>query len=497
MTQAQTINVHEIDWKPAYEDFHGMPDPQEVVELYPYLDDVQKRQLDRLLDLALEAPLLRHQIVPWWDDSWDVMLLSGGRGVGKTRTGSYACIEHLRQYRDLARIGVGAPTQQDARETCAEGPTGLIKMFPKEFTDYNRSLGEARHVGGGYVKFMGTEKPGRWNGGNWSMLWWDELALCNQQAWDEANPGLRVGPRPRAVCTTTPKNRKWVKALAKDKTTYVPYYLDEKGKPRFPTTFDNPYLPQRRVEWLKNKYLKSRLGRQELLGQFIDDVEGAAWRRDIIHHVTDEDEWARFTKVIVAIDPAGTANRKKADENASGEKGKRNADTAICVAALGLDGRIYILALVAQPWTPNEWAAKAIELYKQYRASLIVAEKNYGGLMVESTIKNAWKGAPVKLVNASDGKRQRAEGVILLDEQERIVHTAYFGEAEDQMCAFINADENEGADLVDARVWACYELGGLGGPRRSVLVGAGNRDARRMLREGAPMGGLVGRVPRI
>src|SRR5690606_37223006 len=100
-----------------------------------------------------------------------------------------------------ARIGIGAPTNADARDTCMEGQTGLISMFPSEFKYYNRSLGEARHIDGGFVKAMGTEKPKRWNGPQWSMLWFDELALCNQAAWDDANMGLRLGDRPYAVCT--------------------------------------------------------------------------------------------------------------------------------------------------------------------------------------------------------------------------------------------------------------------------------------------------------
>ena len=373
-----------------------------------------------------------------------------------------------------------------------EGETGLLTMFPKEFEYYNRSLGEARHIDGGFVKAMGTEQSKRWNGPQWSMIWFDELALCNQASWDDANLGLRLGERPYAVCTTTPKNRKWVKKLAFDKTTYVPQYYDETtGNLRLPTTFDNLYLPQRRVAWLKNKFGGSRLGRQELEGAFVDDIEGAMWQRDWIQYQEDWEKWPRFVRIVVAIDPAGSSSRKKADQNALTEEQrqnqKKNADTAIAVVGLGTDGKFYVLHVRAGQWTPTEWAVYAIECYHKYRAHKIVAEKNFGGDMVEDNIRNInqWskelernligRYLPIKLVTASRGKDIRAEPVATLYEQRRVFHCAQFPAAEDQMCAFIDADDNEGADMVDAIVWACTELGGLDAQLdRNIIITPGD-----------------------
>lgn len=482
---------------------------EQILEVYEFLTDKEKAEVDAILRVSPPTNLLPHQIVPnpqqkqrWWE----VYLLIGGRGTGKTVAGAFAVRDHLRALGKKARVGIGAPTNADARDTCMEGHTGLITMFPKEFTSYNRSLGEARHIGGGVVKAMGTEKPKRWNGPQWSMLWFDELALCNQAAWDDANLGLRlpscihgskddcpICPQPYAVCTTTPKARKWVKNLALDKTTYVPQYIDaESGKLRVPTTFDNEYLPARRVEWLRNKYAGSRLGLQELSGVFIDDVAGAKWKRDDIIHETDSSKWPRFQRIVVAIDPAGSRSRRTADTNSLTEDDRqnqrKNADTAIAVVALGINQKFYVLEVKGEQWSPTEWATEAIKLYHKYRADKIVAEKNFGGDMVESTIRNVntydaelrvninGRNIPLELVTASRGKDIRAEPVVTLYEQGRVIHCKIFGPAEDQMCSFVDADENEGADMVDAVVWAIFKLGNLGaGPYDVGIVGGDPR----------------------
>lgn len=514
------------DFTPDMYEFEGLPDLEALVELIDYLDEVQLHELDQLLELAQTRPLMFHQIVPWWRVDWAIMLLIGGRGIGKTVAGATGCIEHLRDLGPAARIGVGAPTNADARDTCAEGPTGLIKMFRSEFTRWNRSLGEARHVGGGYVKFMGTEKPARWNGGNWSMLWFDELALCNKKSWDDANLALRLGERPRAICTTTPKHAKWVKTLAEDPKTYVPHYLTPDGKPRFPTTFDNPFLPADRVEYLKNKYLGTRVGRRELLGLFLGEVEGAMWSPEIILHELDYKRLPRLTRRIVSVDPAGSAARRKADENAlqgrEEEPGTKNADTGICVAAKGADGRFYVIASFSGQWTPVEWGALVVKLFHEYKCDRIVAEKTYGGLMVESTIRQidvpdvqvgrlvpslglsdtsrrlSGKHMPIKLVNATQGKHIRAEPVVSLYEQRKVTHLQNFVEAEDQMCAFIDADHNEGADMVDALVWNLLELAGLTetGETKIVPGGAGTHPFMAKVVGGMNKGGPRGRILR-
>lgn len=469
------------------EEFYEMT-PDEIIDIYHHMTPEQQNEFDALLRSAPPCALKPYQRVPLEETWWEVMLLIGGRGIGKTLTGAYATIEHLKMFGKEARVGIGAPTAADARDTVMEGDSGLIKMFPNQFKYYNRTNGEARHIDGGMVKAMGTEKPARWNGGNWSMLWFDELALCNQASWDDANLALRKGKRPYAICTTTPKNRKWVKTLAKAATTFVPQFFDhETGKLRVPTTLDNQDLPQGRVQWLYEKYGKSRVGRQELSGLFIDDVDGAKWKRKWFKYAPDSGKWPRMIRKSVAIDPAGSSKRKIADKNALTEDDRqnqrKNCDTAIAVVGLGEDYNYYLLAVESGQWTPMEWGTKALHLFHKYNCDKIVVEVNYGGAMCESTIRavNQYdkdlrrqlngKLVPIKLVRASDGKDIRAQPVSTLYEQGRVYHMmTSFGECEDQMCAFIDAEDNEGADMVDAVVWGFLDLAGMTSDPTSHII---------------------------
>jgi phage terminase large subunit-like protein len=458
---------------PEYVEFEGIPDAEEIVELYNYLDEREQRQLDKMLALDSEMmPPLPHQVVPWWRDDWEVFALEGGRGVGKTFTGANAVMEHIRALGKKARVGIAAPTNTDVRDVCIEGETGIYTLYGNEFKHYARSLGqiELRHKNGGFIRAMGTEKPARWNGPQWSLLWIDEYALCNPDALRDAFLALRIGPkvspwRARAVVTFTPKGMKWTRELMGKPDTYVPYYIGADGNPRRPTTFDNPYLPQRKLAEWKRDLMGTRIGMRELLAIDQLGVPGAKWRPEIIKHEMNHENWPRFVRTVVAIDPAGTHARSKADENGASleerKEGQKRSATSICVKAKGTDGRIYTLAWVAGRWTPNQWATKAVEYFKMFRADRIVAERNFGGDMVEATLRNVWADAPITLVTASKGKEQRAEPIVALYEQGREVHCLVFADAEHQLCSFVDAEHNEGADYVDSGVWASWELMGF------------------------------------
>jgi phage terminase large subunit-like protein len=483
VTQAQTnpfIGGHfdydqlKLPVTPEQVEFEGIPDEEEILELYEYLDEQEKREFDKLLAAGSDVmPMLPHQIIPWWRDDWETFALEGGRGVGKTITGANGCMEHIHAVGRKARVGIAAPTNTDVRDVCMEGETGLMTLFGREFTYYARSLGqiEARHKNGAFVRAMGTEKPARWNGPQWSLVWIDEYALCNRAAIQDMLLGLRLGPkygpyRARALVTFTPKGMKWTRELMERADTYVPYYIGEDGQPRRPTTFDNPYLPQRRVKEWKRDLLGTRLGMRELLAIEQLGVVGAKWNQDIINYETDHEKWPRFIRTVVAIDPAGTTARQWADENAATEEerkeGRKRSATSICVKAKGTDNKIYTLAWVAGRWSPNQWATKAIELFRVFNADRIVAERNFGGDMVESTLRNVWADAPITLVTASKGKEARAEPVVALYEQKREIHCVVFADAEHQLCNFVDAKHNEGADYVDSGVWASFELMGWG-----------------------------------
>jgi phage terminase large subunit-like protein len=299
---------------------------------------------------------------------------------------------------------------------------------------YNRSLGEAHHVSGGYVKFMGAEEPARWNGPQWSLLWADELALWNQDSWEQAQFGLRLGEHPRAIATTTPKARRFVRELAEQSTTTV-------------TTArmaDNPHLSSLVIKRLEDRYGGTRLGRQELNAEWLDDVPGALWLRTTLerHRVRIAPPMLR---IVVAVDPSGGST-------------EGHAEVGIVAAGKGTDGQGYVLRDVSEHLSPEQWARRAIQLYHELRADRIIAEKNFGGDMVAATLKSVDTTVPVKLVTASRGKRLRAEPVAALDEQGKIHHVGTLPTLEDQLCGWVPDSGDPSPDRLDARVWAITEL---------------------------------------
>ena len=388
---------------------------------------------------------------------WDTWLLLGGRGAGKTEAGARYVLEHLETLGRNARVGIGAPTFADVRDVCAEGPSGLLTIGGDDFT-YNRSTATARHRLGGYVRFMSAEEPGRWNGPQWTLLWADELALWKEETWHQAQFGVRLGPTPRVIVTTTPKARQFVKELAEQKGTVTTHG----------TTYENTALAGRVMSRLEERYAGTRLGRQELLGEFVGDVEGALWQSEWIDKgrvaeppttTNDNDERVfDLPRVVIAVDPAVTANAE-------------SDETGIAVSGLGGDGEYYVLGIHGFRLPPQQWALKALELYDQWQADKIVAEVNNGGDMVVETINRACEGlgrtANVEAIRASRGKTVRAEPVAALYEQGRVHHVGVFDEAEEQMCSFPIANEHD--DLVDALVYTLSDLSNQGLPNIRFL----------------------------
>ena len=403
-----------------------------------------------------------HQKPPAGD--WRLWIMLGGRGSGKTEGGSRYVLEHLRMHGANARVGVGAPTIQSAREVCAEGESGLITIARDEF-DWNRSLMEARHKDGGYVKFQGAEEPARWNGPQWTLLWADELALWKRESYDQATFGVRLGDHPRVIATTTPKAARWVRALVDEAGTVTTHG----------TMYDNPALARSAVEALERRYGGTRLGRQELLGEYVEEIEGALWQLDWIDNnrrteppsvmqLVETDEGAVETKmldlprIVIAIDPAVTAN---ADSD----------ETGIAVAGVGPDGDYYVLSIDGYRLPPQQWAMKALDAYDRWQADKIVAEVNNGGDMVIDTINRVCDGlgrsVNVEAIRASRGKTLRAEPIAALYEQGRVHHCGIFENAEDQMTMFPVANEHD--DLVDSVVYALSELSNQGAPNIRFL----------------------------
>lgn len=383
-----------------------------------------------------------YQLPPPDDEDWDTWVLRAGRGSGKTLALSQYGLEHLRRYGPLARVGFGAPTKDDVRDYCAEGPSGIITLGGAgpgtEFPIYHRGMMQARHRDGGFIQFLGSEAPARWNGRQWSLLLVDELDLWNQRSWQEAQFGLRIGTRPRVAVAATPKGTRWVRDLLSDPQTRVARA----------STFDNTSLPEARLASLLRRYGGTDLGRRELYAEELDELEGAKWKRAWIDaYRVQREQVPDLRRVVVAIDPAGSHKPSA-------------CETGIVVAGEGVDGHLYVLDSKGGHWAPGDWAKLVEVLARVYGADLVVCERNYGGDLARANILQAWPQANVQMVTATRGKVIRAEPVAARYQQGFVHHVGVFSDLEDQQCTYTGYEPADAvlADRMDALVWALTAL---------------------------------------
>lgn len=378
------------------------------------------------------------QIVPPGD--WRTWLVLAGRGFGKTRMAAEdawwygACNPGV-------QIAVVAPTHNDVRGTMFEGVSGLIACTPREIiADYNRSNQELRLTNGSLIRGFSAEKPDRLRGPQFHRAYADEQAAWQYpDAWDQLMFGLRLGSAPQVIVTTTPRPTPLIRALVKDDRTHI-----TQG-----STFDNAEnLAPDALNRLRERYEGTRLGRQELFAEILDDLPGALWTRAMFddHRVKNAPEMRR---IVVAVDPSGTGG--SSDDGDS---------IGIVVAGKGIDGRGYVLADRTCKLSPDGWGRRAVAAYHEFKADRIVAERNFGGAMVEHVIRTVDPKVSYKEVTASRGKTARAEPIAAMYEQGRISHVGALPELEDQ-CCLIGPDGyiGEGSpDRADAMVWALTEL---------------------------------------
>lgn len=368
---------------------------------------------------------------------WRTWLILAGRGWGKTRTGA----EWLRSLRFSApRMAIIAPTFADARDTCVEGESGLLSICGDEIVKWNRSIGELEFDTGATVKLFSGDKPNRLRGPQHHAIWIDELAAFQypREAWDMAMFGLRLGSDPRVAVTTTPRPIPIIKELIKDTATHV-----TRG-----STYENrDNLAPAFFDQIISKYEGTRLGRQELNAELIDDVDGALWSRDMLEacRVTNAENLRR---IVVGVDP-------KADAAVDSE-------TGIIVAALNDKEHVFILDDASINGLPEQWAKQVVSAYGRWGADRIVIERNQGGDMVVSTLRAVNANLPIADVTATQSKRTRAEPVSAMYEQGRVHHVGSFPMLEDQMCSWLPGEKSP--DRLDALVWAVSSL--MVAPRR-------------------------------
>ena len=375
--------------------------------------------------------------------AWHIWLILAGRGWGKTRTGAED-IAHYALWNNGVRVGIIAPTFADARDVCVDGESGLLRVLPPACIEaWHRSTGDLSLFNRSKIKLYSADQPERLRGPQHHRVWCDELcAWGGTGAFDQVLFGLRLGDDPRLVITTTPKNTEIVRDLVARNGQDV---LLTRGK----TADNEDHLPSCVLAQLKERYDGTRLGRQELDAEILEDVEGALWMREQIDacRVRSAPEMER---VVVAIDPAMSSNA-------------HSDETGIVAAGLGVDGMIYILADWSCRATPEGWARRALRLYEEKEAQMIVGEVNAGGDLVERVLKQIMPKIFFKPVRALRSKVDRAMPVAALYEQGRVKHVGVMKKMEDQMAQFSPAHPaTKSPDRVDAMVWAVTELSETG-----------------------------------
>lgn len=385
---------------------------------------------------------------------WNTWLVLAGRGFGKTRMGSEWIRENVCGTSPLApppsgarRIALVAETAADARDVMVLGDSGILASHPKDFRpEWSPTNRRLTWPNGVEAWVYNATEPDQLRGPQHHLAWVDELAKFRymQETWDQLQFGLRLGTHPQVLVTTTPRPLPLIKKLIQDPDTVV-----TRG-----STLDNQAnLAKNTIKQLYDRYSGTRLGRQELEGEILNDIPGALWNRDIIDEARLNEAPKDLERVYVAVDPA-VSNEEGSDEH------------GIVVVGLARDSDGYARGYVLEDGTirgsPEDWARKAVNLYRKWSADKIIAEKNQGGLMVESTLKAVDRSVPVKLVHASRGKVVRAEPISALYEQGRVHHVGKFNELEDQMCMFsadmIRSISNGSPDRVDALVWGLTEI---------------------------------------
>lgn len=381
---------------------------------------------------------------------WRVWMQKAGRGYGKTRSGGENVRDRVKAGK-CRHVALVAPTAADVRDVMVEGPeSGLLVIHPKdERPTYEPSKRRLTWPNGAIGSLYSADEPERLRGPQHDLAWCDEPASWRYPAaWDNLMFGLRIGEDPRAVVTMTPKPLAWLRALSEHHMTVV----------TGGSTYENagnlagPFLDD-----VLDRYEGTRLGRQELHAQFLDDVEGALWAMGTIDGFRVSG-WlpSPAWRIVVGVDPPG-----------------ETAECGIVVVAgqRGVPrGQAYVLDDVTVAGPPEVWAAQVVAALRRWGAEAAYVESNQGGDMVRAVIHAVDATAPVRKLTAKLSKEARAQPVATAYTRGRIHHVGYFGMLESQMTTWVPR-EGRSPDRVDALVHAIVEVcPDLGRPVASASV---------------------------
>ena len=418
--------------------------PEEVEALLDGLSPNAVLGLPWLFDIwALQG----HQLAPEGD--WKTWVILGGRGAGKTRAGA----EWVRSQVEGAmpwdvgrcrRVALIGETIEQAREVMVFGDSGILASSPPDRRPkWEASRKRLVWPNGAVAEIYSASNPESLRGPQFDAAWSDELAKwkLGQDAWDMLQFGLRLGEEPRQVVTTTPRPSRLLADLLADARTV---------RTSAPTDANAANLADSFLDYVSAKYGGTRLGRQELQGEILTDVDGALWSFEGLDKARAE--VPQLDRIVVAVDPPVTGG-PKADE------------CGIIVAGVQTQGasqewRAFVLEDASVSGSPQVWAQRAVDKVREYGADRLVAEVNQGGELVESLVRSIDPLVPYRAVRASRGKAARAEPVAALYEQGRVKHCGSFAELEDQLCTMtVSGFTGKGSpDRLDALVWAITDL---------------------------------------
>lgn len=366
---------------------------------------------------------------------WNCWLIQTGRGWGKTRTGSEACIEAVRSGA-AGRIHLVARAAADVRDVMVEGESGILAASPNDFRPiYEPSKRRLTWPNGAVATTFSSEQPDQLRGPQSDWAWCDELASWRYvEAWDMLLFGLRLGKYPRVIVTTTPRPRRFLRDLAKAKTTIVT---------RGSTLENEANLSPIFIQTIFDKYGQTHLGRQELEGELLDEMPGALFHRKIIEDSRVQ-QYPDLERIVVAVDPATT--------------GKETSDESGIIVVGRAEKEFYVLADYSLRASPDAVCRRAILAYRDFNADRIVFEANQGGETWRTIVNGIDPQAATKEVHASRGKFARAEPVAARYEQGRVHHVGIFTDLEDQMCNYVVGVSKDSPDRMDALVWGVTDL---------------------------------------
>ena len=381
---------------------------------------------------------------------WVIWLILAGRGWGKTRVGA----EQVRMWQEsgVQRMALVGQTPKEVRDVMIEGESGILEISPPwNKPVYESSKARVTWSNGSHALIYSAENPEVLRGPQHEKAWVDELAKFKnaRDTWDNLMMGLRLG-EPQVVVTTTPRPTKIIKELINTEMTHI-----TKGN-----TFENEEnLSEVFLTTILSKYEGTRLGKQELYAEILEDNVDALWTRNTIDKNRILKMPDNLKRIVVAIDPS-TTNKETSDE------------AGIIVAGLGVDNLGYILEDMSIKASPKTWAEIAIMAYYKWNADKIVGEVNQGGDMIETILRGIDNNISYKTVWASRNKQTRAEPIASLYEQNKVKHVGYFEKLEDEYCEWVPGEKSP--NRLDAAVWALTELmikrdGRLIGADRRIL----------------------------